>query len=268
MLDNFERALTLFLGREEELRQVSRYDLYDVMWYRSDLWLHSRRTAWITRELLPAALTVFPTSFDPNKALLLGLVHDDAEIIFGDINAGNKAKMSTEELEAIKEAEKNAIQILSQRFPKTICGFKYQSLLEEAEEKSTPEALVVNWADKMDAFGEALHEIYAGHRRFATNVENIYGRIDLPTDYYFRYFQTYAKKYPQASALLATGSEWFSLPRPEAFDIGKTVRKGTPHTEASVKQATGYAPYDRWVSLTLKHGTNEDISRLFLRREV
>lgn len=78
----------------------------------------------------------------------------------------------------------------------------YKSLLEEAENHTSPESVVVCYADKHGALGEALHEIHAGNHRFMTPIVNEYGAIPLPTEYYLQYLQGFVDKFPAANALV------------------------------------------------------------------
>lgn len=262
---HFLKELSSFLGRETELRNVKRYSLYHTMWYRTDLWIHTRRVAWIVEELVPLAQKVFKQSFDPEKAIVLALVHDDAEMVFGDIQAGNKAKMSKEELEKIKQLEQNAIEDLAKKYPTKLGRFDYKDLLLEAVDKTSLEAMLVNWADKYDAFCEALHEIYAGNKLWTINVENEYGKIDLPTEYYMKYFNSFEKKFPRSRDLFLEKNNWFSIPEePKIFDI---VDQHIAHTEESLKTKRNYYPYDQWVALTLSRGTEEDRKNLYIKKE-
>ena len=67
--------------------RITRFSLYKVMFYRSNLFNHAWHVAWLVDEIAPFAMKKFP-QFDSEKAQMLALVHDDAEIIIGDIQAG------------------------------------------------------------------------------------------------------------------------------------------------------------------------------------
>lgn len=150
-----------FHGRDDDLRTVTRYSVYDVMVYRTNLYTHSHRTAALVRAINPHATAVLD-GYNPKKAELLALVHDDAELIFGDVQAGNKSKMTPQQLQEVQEQEARAIKKIAKRFPKYIGEFVYEQLLEEAANHSSIEAHVVSYADKYDALGEAYHEIWGG----------------------------------------------------------------------------------------------------------
>lgn len=259
------QELNTFLRRKEDLRSITRYSLYSVMWYRTNLWTHSRRVSWIVEGLSPFASEVFGSEFNPERAFVLALVHDDAEIIMGDVQAGNKSKMSREELHELEDIERKAAIQLAERYPSHIGSYEYRSLLFEALDKLSLEALVVDWADKYDAFGEALHELYAGHRAWATNVVNAYGTISLPTDYYKNYFNKFVSKFPRSEELFEKKNPIFQVPVvPDAHTI---VERGVLHTPHSIKERSGYEPYDFWISTTVSHGTMEDVENLYTKKE-
>lgn len=66
------------------------------MMYRTNLYTHSYRVAAIVHALNPFAEKVFGKAYDERKAEILALVHDDAEIVFGDVQLGNKSRMTAE----------------------------------------------------------------------------------------------------------------------------------------------------------------------------
>ncbi|MFA6585889.1 MAG: YfbR-like 5'-deoxynucleotidase [Candidatus Paceibacterota bacterium] len=257
--------LDKFIGREDNLRNITRYSLYDVMWYRTDLWIHSRRVAWIVKEISPLVKKVFGDKFDEKKAYISALVHDDAEMIIGDIQAGNKDTMTEEQIHKLDDLEKEAVKELVKRFPSNVDGYVYKILLDEAVNKNSLESMVVDWADKYDGFCEALHEIFAGHQLWTRNVVNKYGTISLPTDHYMKYFSKFEKKFPESKKLFIEVNQLFKVP--EFIDIHKIVKLVKECTANSINKKTGYLPYDLWISITLKNGTEEDIANLYRKKE-
>jgi len=225
-----------FLGRDIELHSVIRYSLYYPMLYRSNLFTHAQRVASLVRAMNQAAQAVFGKTYDTRKAEIIALVHDDAEIIFGDIMAGNKSKMTAEQLMQVKEAEFAAINEISKRFPNCVEGYSYKQLLLEAAEYTSLESQVVCYADKYDALGEALHEIFAGNHAFVSRIVNEYGRIPTPTEYYANFFRTFADKYPNLKPLLAQPLPLLE-PVPQ-LDYMRVVAQGVPHTRESIEQPT------------------------------
>src|SRR6476646_7082843 len=114
-----------FKGRNDALRSVTRYSIYKVMFYRTNLYTHSLRTAALVRAINPAAQKVFGGRYDPFKAEIMAYVHDDAEIIFGDVVAGNKREMSAAQLQAVWDAEARAIEEIANRFPNQVAEYNY-----------------------------------------------------------------------------------------------------------------------------------------------
>ena len=145
-----------FTGRTEELKKVKRFSFCKIMMYQTDLDIHSQRVFWIAEALLPFAVKSL-NNFDPEKARTLALVHDDAEIVTGDVQLGDKLKMTSEQLQTVHDNEAEAVLKLSERFPKTINNYRYQELLNHALHKDCIEAQFVSYCDKLDAFGETFH---------------------------------------------------------------------------------------------------------------
>lgn len=264
-MEKLLEELSHFNNREEGLRKVTRYSLYHTMWYRTNLWTHSRRVAWIVEEISPVALEVFGNDFDPKKAYLLALIHDDAEMIIGDIQAGNKAKMTQDMLSNLDSLEIKAADDLASKFPSHIGVYEYKELLYEAVYKKSIESIIVDWADKYDGFCEALHEIFAGHQLWTQNVVNEYGTILLPTDHYMNQFSKFKDKFPKSEMLFEKGNKIFKIPTHP--DVKKLILERENHTEDSLHQKTGYEPYDVWMSINFKNGNEEDIKNLYTRKE-
>jgi 5'-deoxynucleotidase YfbR-like HD superfamily hydrolase len=225
---NTEEALRRFPGRTQDLRAIVRYNLYPVMFYRTNLLLHSQRVAWIMDELNLTAERVFGAGYDTRRARVLSLVHDDAEIVMGDIQAGNKGNMTATQLAEVDD-------------------FTHESL----------ESQVVQFADKFDAFGEALHEVFAGNRCFVTNVVNEYGRIPTPVEYYLAWFPRYLEKFPKMAPLLASENELVRT-FPD-IDWVAEAERGSLHDEQSFRRPSGYWPYDLWKQITLKNADGQQM---------
>jgi 5'-deoxynucleotidase YfbR-like HD superfamily hydrolase len=253
-----------FSGREEGLRAVKRYMMYVPMHYRTEVWGHAKRLAWLVEEVGLSVKKIMP-SFDLAKAMLIALVHDDAEMIIGDIQAGNKAKMSAAELAQLEKNERDAIEKLSQRFPEKVGSYIYKDLLYAGLDLNCPEARLVKFFDKFDAFGEALHEIYSGNSRFVTNATTEYGLIPLPTDYYIGWLNGFPAKYPEFNRLWL--GEYPFLINITPADFKAVAAQGAPHTEESLKQPTGYAPYDFWRRVLLARADQETLDNLVLVKE-
>lgn len=260
-------AFRLFTGREEGLERQGRYSIFKTMWYRTNDLIHSRRIAWLMMDVLPYAELVYGTEFDPVKALLLAICHDDAEILTGDPQAGHKAIMTPEERALLKQKELRAIDTLSAGFPKMVEGYVYRDLLLEAAHPTSLEAQVMKWCDKFEGLAEAMHEVFAGHVRWAQPHEiSQWGQPPTPFELYIPYLNAIDDEtYPALEPLLATEHPLFAtIPM---IDFEAAAREGSPHTRASLAQPVGYAPYDIWRENFLRRASEEEIRNLYTPKE-
>lgn len=266
MIQEYLNLLKDFPDRETKLRQITRYSLYTIMFYRTNLWIHSKRVAWITGVIASSAQKIWP-EFNLEKAILMALCHDDQEIIMGDIQAGNKAKMTPEQLLEVEKLENEAIEQIAEQFPTKLGNYIYKDLLQEVADLKTPEAWVVKYADKMDAFGEALHEVFAGNIQFETNTVNEYGVIPTATEYYLDYFANFSKKFPETEKWLsANATSPFLQPfTKQPFKEIAQVHKS--HTAESILGKSEYRPYELWKELIIDRGGAEELKNLSTQTE-
>ena len=263
---NYPALFADFTGREADLRKVVRYHVFTPMYYRSHLFTHSKRVLWLLQSILPLVETVFKTDFDTTKAQLLAVVHDDPEIVMGDIQSGHKRKLNAAQLAEVERLEQESIATMAERFPYSVLGYRYQDLLSESQEIKTLEAKLLKYIDRFDAFGEALHEVHAGNRAFTIpSVDPELGVIELPVDYYKKYLPAFPENNPEFRAL-------FSFPHPVLtvptdFIPETVVNQATPHTPASLEQGTDYAPYAAWKKIILNSGDPEEIENLYHQKE-
>jgi hypothetical protein len=263
---DYPQILADWSGREADLRRIVRYHIYRPMFYRSNLFTHSKRVLWLLQSVLPLAESVFGEKFDTTKAQLMAVVHDDLEIVLGDIMAGHKIKMSPAQLAEVVRQEQTAIDEIAQRYPTTILGYNYRDLLIEGQEQKTLESKLLKYADRFDAFGEALHEVYAGNRGFTTpSVHAEFGVIDLPVKFSLNWLGPFVQNNPEFSELFARSHPLFWVPL--EFDIPGTAKQGAPHTQNSIIKNSGYGPYDFWKKIILDSGDSEEIENLFTQKE-
>ncbi len=254
-----------FHNRDSDLINITRYNLYPVMFYRTNLLIHSHRVAWIVRTINPTAQKIFGASYDVNKAEILAYVHDDAEIIMGDVQAGNKNNMTALQLADVQKMEIGAIKKISNRFPELVGAYDYTTLLNEAMNHSSLEAQVLQYADKFDALGEALHEVYGGNVLWTQNVINEYGTIPTPLEYYWSFFERFEDKYPQLQPLLATNIPIFQSIPP--FDQQTAAMGGQLHSPDSIRKTKSYAPYSNWLKINLDNATPQQLATLYTQVE-
>ncbi len=263
---SYPKLFNDFTNRETDLRGIVRYHIYQPMFYRSNLFTHSKRVLWLLQSILPLVATVFNHEFDTTKAQLLAVVHDDPEIVMGDIMSGAKRKMNAAQLAEVERQEYAAIAAMAERFPGTVLGHRYADLLTESQELKTIEAKLLKYIDRVDAFGEALHELYAGNRAFhSTIIDPELGAIELPGSYYQQYVPAFPHKNPEFKELFSHPHPLFS--DPSGFDLAAIVAGGSPHTLQTLTESTGYIPYEAWKKIILDSGDSEEIENLYQQKE-
>ncbi len=256
--------LATFPGREEGLCAIGRYSLYAPVFYRSSDFSHSKRVAYLLASLEPVITKTFGSSFDMDRALTMALVHDDAELIIGDYQAGNKSKMTRVQLAQLDDEERIGIKALASRFPELVHGYHYKEMLEDVLDYGSLEAQVVKFIDRFDALGEAMHELYAGNVVFNTNVVNEFGTIPLPFEFYYQKLPAMFKLHPDLQPLEHT-HVIFQLP--EQSDWASVISKGKPYTLESLKMLTKHPQYDAWKKVVLEAGDEEEIQNLITQKE-
>lgn len=245
--------------REEKLRNIRRYSMFEVFYYRSTLWHHNIRVFFIVNELLDLAKDILP-SIDADKAQLLALVHDDAEIITGDIQLGHKQIMTQEQLQAVEKNEADAIEKLSELYPKEINGYKYKDLLLNALHKDTTESQLVSYADKLDAYCESLHEVFGG------NISALRAVIN-----YVRVLKDFNEKFPALKPLF-NKKDSFLITTESYGDVFKINKKdyihvGRPHSLETIHINTEFILYNKWKILVLENLGNEGVEILTKQTE-
>lgn len=236
--------------REKKLKAIKRYSMFEKMFYRSNLWMHTYRMLWMIEAA--AELAEKHLKVDINRARVLALVHDDAEIVTGDIQAGHKKFMSKDELQKVAEGEAAAIEELTGRYPKMINGYVYRELLLSALQKNDVEAQLVMYFDKLDAFCESLHEVLAGNIIFLRAV--------------IFYTKTMAE-FPIKNSLIVDflNSKELSLTwidnreSPLKVLIERYTYLNHPHTKESIYRDSDFPFYNTWRSLVIKRAGEEGI---------
>lgn len=243
--------------REEKLRALKRYSLFETMLYRPTVWEHTHRVGWIIEELAPFAEKL---GANIEKARVLALVHDDAEIVTGDHQAGHKGQMTAEQLKKLDEEEEAAARALADTYPKTVHGYEYGALLLHAVNKDCIEAQLVSYADKFDAYNETLHEVLAG------NLTLLWSLM-----FYEQWFANYTKKIPalaefskEKSPLILGGDNRF---QPRHVDVEPYRHVGKPHTSESLAQPSDFPFYNAWRETVLRRGGKEGEKWLLERKE-
>jgi len=244
--------------REQALCSIERYNKFGIMFYRSNLWQHAQRVLWITEALIPIAGKYL--EFDPEKARALALVHDDPEMVTGDTAAHVKTAMTPEETAAHDQNEIKAIESLASSYPDTVHGYSYKELLLHSLRKDCPEAWLVSYADKLDAYGESLHDLLAGN--FV---------LLWPVMFYVLTLDQFPKKLPGLASLLASSDSVLTDPKsrrtPDPITLDSYLGFGTPHTIESVRKNTDFPLYDAWKQIVLEGGSAEGLDWLTMQKE-
>lgn len=253
-----------FLNRTEQLRAITRYSAYPVMFYRQNVLHHVMRVSWLVNELADIAEAVFP-GYDRRRAELMALVHDDAEIIIGDYQASYRTQLTTEELDTQLKEELEGVAEIAKRFPATVDGYPYAALLAAFATVNGPEALVAKFADKFDSFGETLHELFAGNKTFTTQPKFRNQLVPAASDFCFNMIAKFGELFPDLKPLLASNHPL--LTAPQRIDFVAITNSGQPHTLESFEQSASYEPYDAWKNLILKNAVDGELDALYTQRE-
>ena len=263
MLSYLDLNFKDFNGREADLKNIYRYGPYKPMFYRTNLWIHSHRLVWFIEEITPLVKKSFP-HFNASLAKTMAAIHDDFEIIMGDVQLGSKLIMSPDEKLKLKYQEREAIEKISQRFPTMINGFSYKELLLRYENfaPNDIESTIVKLVDKFDAFGEALHELFAGNalftKGFATGIPS-----PLPT--YTQILTDFPKKVPLLNFLFKNNHPLFNIPL--LLDAKQISASGKLHLPEFISFKHPYPQYHFWKEITLKYGREEGKSLLTTKIE-
>lgn len=235
-----------WVKRDYDLKKVKRYHKFKVMFYRTDLLTHSRRVQGIVGGLLPEAISIYP-GLDGKLALLISKFHDDFEMVSerGDVPLQLKLLMNGSELSILKQEEIAAAEYLSKAYGNPrVGGYLYKDLLMHSILKDCPEAQLHSFADKIDGYCEALHEIFAGNLCFLEPVIN----------YQAKTFNNLLDHFPLISRVFAEGNGFFHFPVIELasyFYTGQTSSVARLHTPTGVIIPTGITHYDLWRKVTL-----------------
>lgn len=251
-----------FIGRHKTLEHIARYGKFPTMLYRTNLWTHAHRMMWMVEAVANTIRHVYP-HFNTELARTMAYVHDDIEMIIGDIMYGTKLNMTKEQIKALKEKELAAVEVLAATYPKTLNGYSYADLMTRYEHlrEDDLEAQVVKYIDKFDAVGESTHELLAGNTTFLSGFST---ETLPPLTSLMPFFNTVYDTFPLLKPLSGIHPlfELVTLP-----DVTSMVTHGAPHTSESIKQNTGYRPYDTWKHIVLTYGGSFGKNMLLTRQE-
>jgi HD containing hydrolase-like enzyme len=242
--------------REEKLKAINRYSYFEVMFYRSNDLEHSQRVLWLLEALVPLAQKYL--TFDVEKARALALVHDDVEIIKGDMPSHKKALMSEEEKAVMMLGEEDAISYLAGKYPSEVNGYSYKELLTHASKKDCIEAELVAYADKLDAQCESFHEVLAGNIMFLRSV-----------CYYAHVLVTFGSKFPRLKDFLADKTSPLTyvgeISNQAPIDTYKALLK--PYDKESILLESDFPLYNAWKNIVIEQGGEAGLSWMVEQRE-
>ena len=251
-----------FTGRLKGLRSIKRWKSFVPAFYRHDLEMHTLEILFILDDLAPLIKQALP-NIDMEKARVLALVHDDPETVSkdGDVEFNKKLNMTADELEELEHDEEEAIEKLSNIWPKEDNGYNYHNILYEAKAKNTVESQLISFIDKFSALCESLHELHAGNKGFhkgwrterarppvrGTNINELIPKYNLIKPFF-------SIQHP-------------IIPLYKKPDVGHLLETGKPYTPESVLQSSDLRHYDYWKSVIIKNGGSLAIKWLTEQRE-
>jgi len=241
-----------FDGRIKNLEEEPRYldpKKRRIMFYRSNLWLHSQRVLGHVSYIAPTLEVAYGNKFDMRKARAIAAVHDDYELIVGDILLQEKEAMSPDEEKILREKEIMAARKMVERYGETVDGYSYFELMLAAIDKNCLEAKVVSLCDKFDAGGEAWHEVHAGNNYFLKPA----GGKNRRNGGYVSRIRARFEDFPELIPLLDYKSDMF-WPRERDWD--EVCWNGGLHTEKTIMEDSGYPPYEHWKKSVAKSTSN------------
>ena len=162
--------------RIKDLESVLRFDQAERVIHRNNLHTHMLRVSYLSYNLAQHLHESYDLQIDPVRAQRLALYHDDPEIITGDIPTPIKYAMNPHEKLALRRAEEEAVRKLATRYfginPWNRKRQQYLEYQKDMTKKESPEARVVNIADKIEGLCETIHEIRCGNNTFSLILNN------------------------------------------------------------------------------------------------
>ncbi|MFH1656496.1 MAG: YfbR-like 5'-deoxynucleotidase [Candidatus Nealsonbacteria bacterium] len=234
-------------NREEDLKKIKRYHTKEVMFYRTNDLIHSKRVTAMVKEVLPFVKTLYP-DLNQEKAKLIAKHHDDHEIVDGDTSLQYKLFMrengDKDGLSKLQEKEMMAIEMISKFYPKKVQGYFFKQIALHAVFKDCIEAQLVSFCDKVDAYCEAIHETLAGNPIFMEPMLN----------YPIKTFNNLTGNFPLIKKVFSSNHNFFKFSVVCLDEYFQSGRIGAyPHTPQSIKRKVGIYHYEEWKRITLKN---------------
>jgi 5'-deoxynucleotidase YfbR-like HD superfamily hydrolase len=148
----------------EDLGSINRFR-ETPMFYRTTDYHHAKRTE-LVASTIGKLLQLEGVAIDTPRLGIMALHHDDHEVKTGDIPRPEKDLMTGEERRELRQHEEEAIGVLSTRYYPNPFPPYYRAIWLEMADKQTPEAQVVDVADKLEGLMESVHELLCGNEAF------------------------------------------------------------------------------------------------------
>ena len=183
-----------------DMAGLPRYDGINML-HRTNLRTHTMRVRTLA-QFLGRRIEKLETNglffdFQPYWMIFALMQHDSPELGTGDLPATIKQKFSHWQHQQLEKAEDqatvdNCIKYFRVRCYRDLDYFlKVQKILRQ---KKSPEAKVINFADKLDPIGEKLHEVACGNDQFIELLQNSRQVLAGFENYEF---WTFIKSHPQ-----------------------------------------------------------------------
>ena len=134
---------------------------------------HSHQTAILAHALATIENERCGGSVNADKAAVLALYHDSAEIITGDLPTPIK-NLSPELSKSYDKAEQTAYKLLLSRLPEDLRG-SYAKILDYKKDELYP---YVKAADLLSAYIKCIQELDAGNKEFKTAKESLGKKLE------------------------------------------------------------------------------------------
>lgn len=236
------------------------------MYYRTNVSIHVQRMKVIAKEIAEILQKEW-ISIDIEHLLNLVEVHDDEEIITGDLVSPKKSAFTQAEKEAFEEkCNKAQIEIIKE-FWNLFEGELYEKLVKEEKEGSSLYFFILKYIDKLEANMEVCHEIFAGNQEFL-ELKNITLGIDV-SSFGYSYENAWIWLNKLISFLKISREQ---LEKYDIFNLGNPIIpeniKGNLHTEESLQKDTPYAPYNARKRYLLKGLSGKEKEKLWTQVEL
>lgn len=162
LTDTTEEAAHKRAAMMNALLAIQRFSAAPEMVHKGDDLRHTFRTEMLA-SLIGRSCRHYGIRINPYRIQRLARYHDVLEIATGDIPTQVKQNFSQEEKEELDSLEAAAAPVLAKLYAPEGYEDVFVADLTEVKKKETPEAQIVDIADKWDGLGQVLHDIRCGN---------------------------------------------------------------------------------------------------------